>query len=206
MPAGEPNPDEDIVAEASEPAKESAGGPSTTEESGPRPVQITAAKISAVGAVLAALLISLSAVVVVVLGYVLNGTTSVPSNAAPPPPPEASGDMPVPNCRTCISGPGGQTFTEQADGGGEKNTFRDPRTFAGLGTPVHAGQKIEVVCRFYDPHAPPSVKPGWWYLIASSPWKGYYYTVANSYLNGEPPEGPHIANVDPGVPECTSKS
>ncbi|MGH8349213.1 MAG: hypothetical protein ACRES5_22045, partial [Pseudomonas sp.] len=64
------------------------------------------------------------------------------------------------------------------------------------------GQQVEVVCRFHDPNAPASVQPGWWYLIASSPWNRQYYTVANSYLNGDPPEGPYLTSVDNGVPVC----
>jgi hypothetical protein len=63
-----------------------------------------------------------------------------------------------------------------------------------------------VICRFLDPNAPVSVKPGWWYLIDSPPWNRQYYTVANSYLNGDPPQGPYINTVDKGVPECTVRS
>ncbi|MGH3771962.1 MAG: WD40 repeat domain-containing protein [Pseudonocardiaceae bacterium] len=96
----------------------------------------------------------------------------------------------------------GKTFTEQAGGVSEKHTFRDPLRFAGSGPSVAGGQLVEVVCRFYDPNAPASVKPGWWYLIASPPWNRKYYTVANSYLNGDPPGGPYVTPVDNGVPTC----
>jgi hypothetical protein len=109
--------------------------------------------------------------------------------------------MPMPNCPTCFFG--GKIFTEQAGGPAAKPTFRDPRAFAGQGQAVLPGQRVEMVCRFYQPNAPLTVKPGWWYLIASSPWNRRYYTVANSYLNGDPPEGPHITKADNGVPECT---
>jgi hypothetical protein len=66
---------------------------------------------------------------------------------------------------------------------------------------------VEVVCRFFQPNADDSVKhDGWWYLISSPPWNRRYYTIANSYLNGDPPEGPYINTVDNGVPVCTTKS
>lgn len=64
------------------------------------------------------------------------------------------------------------------------------------------GQQVEVVCRFFDPNAPASVQPGWWYLVDSPPWERQYYTPASSYLNGDPPEGPYITNVDGRVPVC----
>lgn len=108
--------------------------------------------------------------------------------------------MPVPDCPTCFSG--GRTFTERAAHDNGKPTYRDPRFFKGPGPPVTPGQQIEVVCRFHDPDAEPSIQPGWWYLIASTPWNRHYYTAANSYLNGDPPQGPAVTSVDNGVPVC----
>lgn len=203
MRAGEPNPDEKIAAESSEPGKESDGGPSTTPS--------TAKKSKLSSTVITAVVVPLTVAFVGAAGVVIAAKikeqhASTPSQATAPSRPEDSGDMPVPNCLTCITGAGGRTFTEQADGGSAKPTFRNPLVFGGLGRPVQPGEKIEVVCRFYQPDAPPSVKhDGWWYLIASSPWNRKYYTVANSYLNGDPPEGPYSTNVDNGVPECTAK-
>lgn len=95
-----------------------------------------------------------------------------------------------------------KTFDEQASESFPKPTFRDPRTFSGQGPPVQPGQHVKVVCRFYVPDGPLSTLPGWWYLIDSSPWNRHYYTVANSYINGDPPEGPYITLVDSGVPVC----
>lgn len=108
--------------------------------------------------------------------------------------------MPAPDCSTCSAG--GKTFTERAGRGSTKPTYRDPRSFKGQGRSVPAGQQIQVVCRFHDPDAPLSVQPGWWYLIANPPWRRQYYTVANSYLNGDPPQGPGLTTVDNGVPVC----
>jgi hypothetical protein len=162
------------------------------------------ALIGAIGVLVAALITGGSTGVAAVISHGSNGTAPTPSQATAPAHPEVSGDMPEPNCPTCISG--GKTFPEQAGGGSEKHTFRDPRSFAGLGPSVQPGQRVEVVCRFLDPNAPVSVKPGWWYLIDSPPWNRQYYTVANSYLNGDPPQGPYINAVDKGVPECTVRS
>ena len=106
--------------------------------------------------------------------------------------------MPLPTCATCTSG---KTFPEQASTGGAA-TFRDPRAFRGKGNRVDVLQAVEVVCRLYDPDAPPSVRPGWWYLLAGPPWNRQYYSPANSYLNGDPPEGPHLTSIDSGVPVC----
>lgn len=112
----------------------------------------------------------------------------------------ASGNtMPLPTCATCTSG---KTFQEEANAGAGATTFRDPRTFRGRGPRVERLQKVQVVCRFHDPAAPASVQPGWWYLLASPPWNRQYYSPANSFLNGDPVEGPHITNVNSGIPEC----
>ncbi|MBW4715574.1 hypothetical protein [Saccharothrix obliqua] len=107
-------------------------------------------------------------------------------------------DMPLPTCATCTSN---VTFPEYV-GRGAAKTFRDPRAFRGAGPDVPAGQRVDVVCRFHQPDAPPSVQPGWWYLIASSPWNRQYYSPANSYLNGDSPDGPYLTNVDSAVPVC----
>lgn len=113
--------------------------------------------------------------------------------------------MPVPDCPTCITG--GKTFPEQALADGPKPTYSDPRVYGGPGLPVPPGQKVEVVCRYFQPNADDSVKhDGYWYLIASPPWNRHYYTVANSYLNGDRPGEPHPTKVDNGVPKCITKS
>lgn len=162
---------------------------------GDTPIRV--AKIGLVGALLAAVI---GATATVVSTLIHNEPSRTPST---PPADTAAGrpvEMPLPDCPTCFEG--GQTFTQQANTGNSKPTFRDPRAFKGMGVPVQPGQQVEVVCRFRDPNAPPSVQPGWWYLIATPPWNRQYYTVANSYLNGDPPEGPHLTDVDNGVPIC----
>ncbi len=200
MRAGEPNPGENIAAESNEPDKEGGGGPSTTEKNSmsPKLITVIVALIGLVGLVVAAVITGRATIVAAEINHGLNSAAP-----ASPPHPEASGDMPVPNCPTCISG--GRTFPEQADGGSAKPTYRNPLVFGGLGQFVKPGEKVEVVCRFHQPDAPPSVvHDGWWYLIASPPWNRNYYTVANSYLNGDLP--PYDNKVDNGVPVCTAGS
>lgn len=97
-----------------------------------------------------------------------------------------------------------KTFEEQAQTTNSSGvtTFHDPFRFGGQGPRILSGQRVEVVCRLYDPSTPASVEPGWWYLIASAPWNQQYYTPANSYLNGDVPGGSSFTPVDLGVPVC----
>lgn len=169
------------------PSKESGAELSAAER-----ISLRTALITGAATVLASVL------AVVVAALIGNGSSS--TAPTPQPQPEALAEMPLPTCPTCTSG--GKTFPQQAGGGTPKPTFRNPLALNGKGLPVQPGQQVEVVCRFYDPHAPASVQPGWWYLIASPPWNRQYYTVSNSYLNGDPIEGPHITSVDDGVPVC----
>jgi hypothetical protein len=110
MRAGGPNPGEDVVAESSEPDKEGSGGPSTTEKSSLSPA-LRVALIGAIGLLIAALITGGATVVAAVINHGLNSTAP---QATAPAHSEASGDMPVPSCPTCILG--GKTFTEQAGG------------------------------------------------------------------------------------------
>jgi hypothetical protein len=108
--------------------------------------------------------------------------------------------MPLPTCSTCTTG---KTFREQV---GPRSigarTFRNPLAFAGEGLRVKPRQQVQIVCRFRQFDAPASVQPGWWYLIASAPWNRQYYSPANSYLNGDPFDGPYLATVNSGIPVC----
>jgi hypothetical protein len=110
--------------------------------------------------------------------------------------------IPKARCPTCA--PGGKTFTEQVhtNNSAGTNAFKNPLGPSGSGPRVRPGQQIEVVCRFLDPNAAPSVQPGWWYLVDSSPWNREYFTPANSYLNGGLPEGPYTKKIDERVPVC----
>jgi hypothetical protein len=82
------------------------------------------------------------------------------------------------------------------------NTFRNHRRVTGRGKPIAAGQTVLVSCKVYDPSIP-SVKPdGYWYRIASRPWRNRYYAPANTFLNGDPPNGPYKHNTDRRVRNC----
>ena len=107
MRAGGPNPGANIAAESSEPGKKSGGGPSTTEKSRLSPTQfvmLIVALIGAIGVLVAALITGGSTVVAAVISHGSNGTAPTPSQATAPAHPEVSGDMPEPNCPTCILG------------------------------------------------------------------------------------------------------
>lgn len=162
------------------------------------------AKIGLIATLLAALIAGAATVLAAVIG---NGPDRAPLNS----PPDRGGALPAvvgvpePTCPTCAPGPGGQTFTQQVHTSNPAGTttFKDPRGFGGQGPRVLPGQQVEVVCRFHDPNAPPTVQPGWWYLIHSPPWNREYYTPANSYLNTDPLKEPRVvADVDERVPVC----
>jgi hypothetical protein len=81
-------------------------------------------------------------------------------------------------------------------------TFPDSRAFKRQGPPVKPGQRVEVACRFLDPKAVPNWQSDWWYVVASPPYNGQFYTPAIFYLNGDPPGGPYGTEIDGRVPVC----
>ena len=60
---------------------------------------------------------------------------------------------------------------------------------------------VEVECKLYAPSAPSISPDGYWYLIRTEPWDGYY-SAANTFLNGDPEEGPYTRMTDLTVPDC----
>jgi hypothetical protein len=61
---------------------------------------------------------------------------------------------------------------------------------------------VQVSCKVYAPQIA-SVNPdGFWYRIASSPWNNAYYAPANTFMNGDPWNGPYSHNTDFAVPTC----
>jgi hypothetical protein len=159
-----------------------------------------AAKIGLVSAVIVALITAVTTIVVAFIGKGGGtpepaGVAAVTASPAGVPVPAA---MPAPTCATCVAG---GTFPEQAGTDGAE-TFRNPLMWAGHGQRVAGLQPVRVICRFYQPDASQTVFPGWWYLLATAPWNGQYYSPANSYLNGDPPQGPGVTYFDSGVPGC----
>lgn len=155
---------------------------------------IATAKIGLIATLAAALIAGAATVLVAVIG---NDDPDLTMPDGPRPvvgvPPTAPSE---PTCSTCA--PGGETFTQRVNSGNSNGTtaFRNPYAISGVGPRVANGLEVEVVCRLHTPNL------GWMYLIHSPPWSRQYYTPANSYLNGDPPEGPHVSDVDGRVPEC----
>jgi hypothetical protein len=93
------------------------------------------------------------------------------------------------------------TYTEQ-EGHHGVNTFTDYHNASGEGAPIGAAAYVQVSCKVYDPYIT-SVNPdGYWYRIASSPWNNQYYSPANTFMNGDPWNGPYTHNTDFSVPNC----
>jgi hypothetical protein len=90
---------------------------------------------------------------------------------------------------------------EQAGAGGAR-TFVVPAG-ADEGPRVRPNQHVTVACKVYKPE-PESVMPdGYWYRLASPPWRGRYYAPANSFWNGDRPgHRPYTHNTDFAVPDC----
>jgi hypothetical protein len=82
------------------------------------------------------------------------------------------------------------------------NTFTNYHNASGMGPSIGAGAWVQVSCKVYDPYIQ-SVNPdGYWYRIASSPWNDAYYSPANTFMNGDPWNGPYTHNTDFNVPDC----
>jgi hypothetical protein len=95
-----------------------------------------------------------------------------------------------------------QTWAEQETPNHPVNTFTNYHNASGMGTPIAAGQWVQVSCKVYDPYIA-SVNPdGYWYRIASAPWNNAYYSPANTFMNGDPYGGPYTHNTDFAVPNC----
>jgi hypothetical protein len=93
------------------------------------------------------------------------------------------------------------TFTEQQGHLGV-NTFTNPYNASGMGARIGAGQSVQVSCRVYAPQIASANPDGWWYRINSSPWNDAYYSPANTFMNGDPWNGPYSHNTDFGVAAC----
>lgn len=94
------------------------------------------------------------------------------------------------------------TLYAEQEGSHGANTFTNYHNASGMGTPIAAGQWVNVSCKVYDPYIA-SVNPdGYWYRLADSPWNNQYYAAANTFMNGDPWGGPYTHNTDWNVPNC----
>lgn len=82
------------------------------------------------------------------------------------------------------------------------NTFTDYHNASGMGPRIGVGQWVQVSCKVYDPTIQSASPDGYWYRIQSSPWNNAYYAVANTFMNGDPWDGPYTHNTDFSVPNC----
>jgi lysophospholipase L1-like esterase len=122
-----------------------------------------------------------------------------PSPVPPPPPPPAPAPAPSPL-------PASTIWTEQASIHHPVHTFSDYHNASGQGPDIATAQNVQVSCKVYDPTIV-SVNPdGYWYRIASSPWNNAYYAPANTFMNGDPPNGPYTHNTDFAVADCSGSS
>lgn len=86
-------------------------------------------------------------------------------------------------------------------------TFDDPYSVDTLGPRIEFLRQVQVSCKVYSPVMPSIGPKGYWYRIASPPWNNHYYAPANSFLNGDPPQGPYTGrDIDEAVPDCPSPS
>jgi hypothetical protein len=113
-------------------------------------------------------------------------TCGAPHNARPAPP-VPRGALP--------------TRTEQ-EGRHGVNTYENPHTAGGMGPSIGPNQTVAVTCKIYDPAIVSVMPDGYWYRIASPPWNNKYFAPANTFMNGDPPNGPYVNNTDFAVPDC----
>jgi surface antigen len=82
------------------------------------------------------------------------------------------------------------------------NTFTNPYNASGMGPRIGAAQTVEVNCRVYAPQIASANPDGWWYRIHTGPWNDAYYSPANTFMNGDPWNGPYTHNTDFAVRVC----
>lgn len=95
----------------------------------------------------------------------------------------------------------GNTFTETVHTSLGARTYSKPHTLSGEWRRIPNGTNVQVSCEVTAPSVP-SVGLYWYRIANPPPWQNYY-SPANSYLNGDPPDGSSPTHaVDQAVPEC----
>jgi hypothetical protein len=111
-------------------------------------------------------------------------TTAAPTTAPPP------------------TAPPGPTRTERQGSLGA-DTFLDPANASSKGPRVEAWAYVEVACKVHAPQIESANPDGYWYRLASAPWNGLYYAVANTFWNSDVPgQPPYDSYTDWAVPDC----
>ncbi len=126
--------------------------------------------------------------------------SSGPSRApTPTPSPVTAGTSPSPHPTPSHTNSAPHTEEEWHTGA---NTFNDPSNASGLGPKIAPAQRVLVSCKLYDPSIASASPGGYWYRISSPPWNNQYYAVANTFLNGDPWDGPYTHPTDFSIPNC----
>lgn len=94
-----------------------------------------------------------------------------------------------------------RTYTEQEYNKHGAATFQFLNA-SGPGQPLEFQEFVQVSCKVRNTTLRSASPDGYWYRIASMPWNNSYYAVANTFLNGDPPNGPYTHNTDFAVPNC----
>ena len=124
-------------------------------------------------------------------------------------------DFSVPDCGKGSNGGTGNgadgspsaigTWREQQGHNGA-GAFTDPHNASGAGQSVQPGEYVNVSCKLLDTTIS-SVNPdGYWYRLADAPWTNQYYAPANTFMNGDPWNGPYSHNTDFNVPDCPASA
>ncbi|MEV6582950.1 hypothetical protein AB0M92_32860 [Streptomyces sp. NPDC051582] len=119
---------------------------------------------------------------------------AAPTAKAPEPTPAKSAPAEPPQ-------PAKRTVREQSGSHGSP-TFLNAHGAKGPGERVPAHTWVDVECRVYAPEIDSANPDGWWYRIATTPWNGSYYAVANTFMNGDAPGQSPPTNTDWSVPVC----
>jgi hypothetical protein len=97
----------------------------------------------------------------------------------------------------------GKTYTETVSSGTGARTFTDPYSVDESGPNIPFLKPVQVPCKIYSPVMSSIGPQAYWYRIASPPWNNHYYAPADSFANGDPPQGPYTGkDIDPAVPDC----
>ena len=132
----------------------------------------------------------------------------MPAGAQPAPAPSpapAPAPVAAPPAATPPAAPQPQapaSYPEQASVHHPVPTFANHSNASGPGPSIGVGQWVQVSCKVYDPSIVSATPDGYWYRVASGPWNNSYYAVANTFMNGDPPNGPYTHNTDMSVPNC----
>ena len=96
-----------------------------------------------------------------------------------------------------------RTYTQTVSTPPGARTYTNPYNLLGEGPRIEQGRAVQVSCTLtFDSPKSPSVGR-YWYQIATPPWNNQYYSPANAFLNGDPPDGSSPTTVvDETVPDC----